>query len=103
MVKKNASGAWWEDVLGITLVPAVARLPPAVFAERRNVAVRRALLRRILAEFEEVRGLSMTLGQAAKLFGLSLDIASRILQRLIEARVLCQTSDGQFTLRGERS
>ncbi|GAC1455803.1 MAG: hypothetical protein PVSMB1_05380 [Gemmatimonadaceae bacterium] len=48
-------------------------------------------------------GLSLTLGQAAKLFGLPPDIASRILERLTDTRVLRRRSDGQFALRVEES
>jgi DNA-binding IclR family transcriptional regulator len=87
----------------IKLVPAVARLPAAVPAERRDVAARHALLCRIHGEFEEMPGLSLTLGQAAKLFGLPPDIASRILERLTDARVLRQKGDGQFALYVEKS
>ena len=89
----------WQALLDITLVPAVAHLPAVVRPERRNVPVRHALVCRIYCEFEEMRGLSLTLNQAARLFGLPPDVAARILHRLTDARVLCQKSDGQFALR----
>jgi hypothetical protein len=71
--------------------------------ERRNVAARQALLRRILAEFEGMPGLSLTLVQATKLFGVSPDAGSRILPRLTEEGVLRLRIDGQYVLRTERS
>jgi CRP-like cAMP-binding protein len=98
MAKRNPLEPRWQALLDVTLVPAVARLPDAVPTERRNTAARHALLCRIHSEFEEMRGLSLTRSQAAKMFGLPPEIASRILERLIDARVLRQRSDGQFTL-----
>ena len=93
----------WQALLDITLVPAAAHLPAAVRDERRDLGARRALLCRIYGEFAEMQGLSLTLEQAAKLFGLPPDIVSRILERLTEARVLCHRSGGQFALRVEES
>jgi len=80
---------------------AAALLPAMVAAERRSPATRYALLRRIYHEFQEMPGLSVTLGQAARLFGLPPDIASRVLERLADARVLRQTARGEFSLRIE--
>ena len=93
----------WQALLDITLVPAVAHLPEAVRAERRDVKARHALVCRIYGEFAEMRGLSLTLLQAARLFGLPPAIVSRILEQLTDAHVLCQTSDGQFALHLEES
>ena len=103
MIKRKAVESRWQAILDITLVPAVARLPAAVPIERRDVASRHALLCRIRSEFEEMPGLSLTLGQAAKLLGLPFEIVSRILERLADARVLRRTLDGQFALRREKA
>jgi DNA-binding transcriptional ArsR family regulator len=65
------------------------------------VAARDALACRIHSEFEEMPGLLLTVRQAARLFGLRPDIVSRILTRLMEARVLSQRRDGQFARRLE--
>jgi hypothetical protein len=59
--------------------------PPA---ERRNVAARERLQRRIRSEFEEMPGLSLTSVQARTLFGISPDASSRILLRPTEEGVL---------------
>jgi hypothetical protein len=103
MAKRKAVESRWQAILDITLVPAVVRLPPAVVTERRNVLARHALLCRIHSEFDEMPGLSLTSFQAAKLFGLSPDVAGRILERLTDARVLRRTGDGRFALRVEES
>ena len=85
------------------LVPAVARLPATPPIERRNVAARQALLRRILAEFEGMPGLSLTLVQATKLFGVSPEAGSGILPRLTEEGLLRLRIDDQYVLRTEQS
>src|SRR5713101_1115326 len=103
MVKRKPLESTWQTILDLTFVPAVAHLPEAVLTDRRDVAARHALLCRIHGEFAEMPGLSLTAGQAAKLFGLPPDIASRILGRLTDARVLRQSNGGQFALRVEES
>jgi CRP-like cAMP-binding protein len=99
MVKRTSLESRWQALLDITLVPAVAHLPAPVPGERRNVTARHALLCRILREFEEMPGLSLTQTQAARFFGLPGGTASRILERLTSAGVLHQKKDGQFALR----
>lgn len=93
----------WQTLLDIKLIPAEAHLPAAVRVERRDLESRRALLCRIYGEFEEMRGLSLTLEQAARLFGLPPVIISRVLERLSDERVLNHRGDGQFALRVEES
>lgn len=100
MVNRKPRKSAWQALMDISLVPAVARLPLSVPNERRNVTVRHALVARIHGEFEEMPGLSLTLDQAARLFGLHRDIASRILGALIAGRVLRFRSDGQFVVQG---
>jgi hypothetical protein len=96
MIKRKPRESGWQAVLDIALVPGVARLPGSVRAERRDGAARHALLCRIHSEFEEMPGLSLSPAQAGKLFGLSPDVALRILEQLTTARVLCVGSDGRF-------
>jgi hypothetical protein len=71
--------------------------------ERRNKAVREALSHRIHREFEEMPGLSLTLAQATRLFGVPHDAISRILPQLTDERRLRLRSDGRYTLLTERS
>jgi hypothetical protein len=103
MARRHARESRRPGVLDITLVPAVAHLPATLPTERRNVAAREALVRRIHSEFEEMPGLSLTLVQAAKLFGVSLDAGARILLRLTEERRLQLRSDGRYMLLTEQS
>jgi hypothetical protein len=91
----------WEPRLDVKLVPAVARLSGAVRGERRNPIARQALVSRVYAEFREMPGLSLTLAQAARLFGLRPDIASRILHTLADERLLFRSRDDRFGLRAE--
>jgi hypothetical protein len=100
MVERKPLQSLWPAALDITLVPAVARLSSSVFVERRDLAGRHRLLRRVHGEFEEMPGLMLTVAQAAKFFGLRADTTSRILKQLSDARVLRQRSDGQFALHG---
>jgi hypothetical protein len=97
MVKANLLDPAWQVILNIKLAPAVARLA-ATPAERRHPDARHALLRRIRGEFEEMPGLSLTVGQAARLFSLPLDVTGRILGGLTEADVLRRKNDGRFAL-----
>ena len=103
MAKGKPLESRWQAILDITLVPAVARLPAAVPIERRNISSRNALMWRIHSEFEEMPGLALRPAQAAKLFGVSQDVALRILERLTDARVLRRKGDGHFALRVEES
>jgi hypothetical protein len=56
--------------------------------ERRNAASRRALLRRITAEFDEMPGLCLTAVQAQRLFGLREDIGIRVFSTLVDSAIL---------------
>jgi hypothetical protein len=102
MAKGKPLESRWQAILDITLVPAAAHLP-AVSVERRDISSRHALMWRIHSEFEEMPGLALTAAQAAKLFGVSQDIALRVLDRLTDARVLRRKGDGNFALRAEES
>jgi hypothetical protein len=103
MAKPRVLEFRWPGALDIPLVPAVAHLPATLPVERRNVAAREALVRRIHSEFIEMPGLSLTLVQASKLFGISPDAGSRILLRLTEERRLRLRGDGRYMLLTERS
>jgi hypothetical protein len=57
-------------------------------AERRNLASRQALVRRIVTEYEEMPGLCLTAAQAQRLFGLRDDICVRVFDTLVDAAIL---------------
>jgi hypothetical protein len=57
--------------------------------------------RRVLSEFEEMPGMTLTLRQASLLFGLDQDFCRVVLDTLIDAAYLRRTRGGAVTL-GER-
>lgn len=52
---------------------------------------------RIRAEFEEMPGMTLTLPQAERLFGLDQDLLRAIVERLVRASYLRRTDNGAFT------
>ena len=60
-----------------------------------------AVARRVLSEFEEMPGMSLTPRQASRLFGLSEDLCRTVLDVLVDSAYLRQTGSGKVTL-GER-
>ncbi|HUE86164.1 MAG TPA: hypothetical protein VMO26_08805 [Vicinamibacterales bacterium] len=68
--------------------------------DRRDVASREELLRRVLSEYREVPGLRLTIAQATRLFGLRDDICLRVLQVLVERAILRRHLDGSFARNG---
>jgi hypothetical protein len=63
-----------------------------------NVA---ATARRILAEFEEMPGMTLTRRQACRLFGLDEQLARIVLDVLVDLAYLRETTSGKLTL-GDR-
>ena len=59
-----------------------------------------AVTRRVLAEFDEMPGLTLTPRQAARLFGLDPDLCRRVLDALIDMAYLRET--GGTIRRGDR-
>lgn len=64
--------------------------------ERRDVTSRDALMRRVRAEFDEMRGLRLSLPQAGRLFGLRADVCARILDVLAAEGFLKRSADGRY-------
>lgn len=60
-----------------------------------------AVARRVLAEFEEMPGLTLTPRQASRLFGLDQEVCKIVLDSLIDLAYLRQTSAGAVAL-GDR-
>jgi hypothetical protein len=61
------------------------QLPPAGVVERRNVQRREALVRRIVGEFEELPGLTLSLRQTMRMLGVDEAACLRILDGLSRA------------------
>jgi hypothetical protein len=55
---------------------------PEGFVERRDHARREALVRRIIAEFDDMPGLALTLKQASRFLGVDQMACARILEEL---------------------
>jgi len=70
---------------------AIPRLRPR--ADRRDVAAREDLVRRIVGEFHEIPGLCLTVMQGCRLFGLSEDACQRIFSDLVEDGVVQSVGD----------
>ena len=79
--------------------PAAVRVP----TDRRYVPSRKALVRRVRTEYAEMPGLSLTLPQAIRLFGIEGGAAARILRGLAEEGFLCVSRTGQYVLRAGRA
>jgi DNA-binding IclR family transcriptional regulator len=60
-----------------------------------------AVAQRVLSEFEEMPGMTLSLRQASRLFGLSEDACRVVLDILVDAAYLRQTPSGGVTL-GDR-
>jgi hypothetical protein len=95
-----------DDVLyGIKATPARMTLPPGVppggLHDRRNHARRDALVRRILAEFDDMPGMSLSLKQAGRFLGIDDKACARILDALMREGDLRRTTNMQY-VRTER-
>ena len=68
--------------------------------ERRNLASRQALLRRITVEYDEMPGLRLTAAQAQRLFGLREDVCTRVFHALVEVAILRRDLNGSYARHG---
>ena len=57
-----------------------------------------AVARRVLSEFEEMPGMSLTHRQASRLFGLDDEMCRIVLEVLVESDYLRETTNGRVTL-----
>jgi hypothetical protein len=62
--------------------------------DRRNERSRQRLLDRVRSEFAELPGLTLTLPQAQRLFGVRRDVCVRVLHALVDEGILRITADG---------
>ena len=80
--------------------PVLAGRQDAAHRERRNLASRAQLLRRIEVEYREMPGMLLTLPQAQRLFALREDICARVHTTLADQTVLRRDDYGGFLLNG---
>ncbi len=73
-----------------------AGMPAGVLHDRRNHERRDALVRRILAEFDDMPGMSLSLQQAGRFLGVDASACARILAALTREGLLHRTASLQF-------
>ena len=66
--------------------------------ERRDIAGRTLLRRRIHSEYVAFPGMSLTADQAARLFALPTDVCRRVFEELVVAGVLSRKWEGQYVV-----
>jgi hypothetical protein len=99
MLRPNSSGAPVPSLDSVTSrPPAMALLPPAR-ADRRNVPVREAVVRRIVAEFQDMPGLVLSLKQASRFLGVDEAACARILSALTSTGVLRRSPSEYYSRR----
>lgn len=65
-------------------------------AQERSAPRLDQLIVRIRGEYREMPGLSLTIAQAQRLWGLEASTCERALARLVDARILRRTRQGRF-------
>ena len=86
-----------QDLVAPAPVPAtLVRTPAYTGPERRNLASREQLVRRVSNEFEEMPGLCLTFAQAKLLFGLDTGCCERVLNGLLQSGFLIRTRTGLY-------
>lgn len=59
---------------------------------------KRALLRRIIGEYHDMPGVTLTAVQARRLHGLSADVCDGLYRELVNSGELCLRPDGRYSL-----
>ncbi len=95
MAQPSTSGTTFslDDVKGRALGMS---LP---IGERRNLAAREAVVRRIVAEFHDMPGLVLTVKQASKFLGVDEAACARILASLMQAGILRRSPNEYYSRR----
>jgi hypothetical protein len=82
-----------DDVKGRALAMSLPR------GERRNLAAREAVVRRIVAEFHDMPGLVLSVKQASKFLGVDEAACARILAALTQSGVLRRSPNEYYSRR----
>ena len=90
MMRPNLSGAQVPSLGDVKGRPIGMSLPH----ERRDLARREAIVRRIVAEFQDMPGLVLSLKQASRFLGVDEAACARILSSLTKTGILrCSASE----------
>jgi hypothetical protein len=98
MQRPNRSGASvssLDDVKGRPLAMSLATARP----ERRDLAGREALVRRIVSEFCEMPGLVLSVSQASRFLGVDREACARILTSLTQGGILRRSATEYYSRR----
>lgn len=82
--------------------PARRSALPRPLDDRRDPATRECLRQRLRAEFTEMPGLTLTLAQAVRLFGIHKDVCVRVLGELSAEGLVYRTLGAQYRRRPAR-
>ena len=95
MAQPCASGTTFSlnDVKGRALGMSLPRV------ERRNLAAREAIVRRIVAEFNDMPGLVLSVKQASRFLGVDEAACARILASLTQAGILRRSPSEYYSRR----
>src|SRR5215467_7960986 len=85
----------FDDKLDIQGKPIRMQVPDG-FTERRDHARREALVRRIVAEFDDMPGLALTVSQASRFLGVDHMACARILEALQTNGTLRRTAQNLY-------
>jgi hypothetical protein len=98
MTRPNRSGAQVPSLGDVKGRPLGMILDP-IRIERRDLARREAMVRRIEAEFQELPGLVLSLKQASRFLGVDEAACARILAGLTRAGVLRRSASEYYSRR----
>jgi hypothetical protein len=87
MLRPKVSGAPIYSLNDVKGRPLTMTLPPGIL-ERRDAARRDAIVRRIVAEFQDMPGLVLSVKQASRFLGVDAAACARILEALTDAGIL---------------
>jgi hypothetical protein len=79
--------------------PPLVSTSPSCVTDARRSSTAPAIVERVRGEFTEMPGLSPTLAQAARLFGLQAEECRGVLELLLQEEFLRCGSDGQYRIR----
>ena len=98
MTRPNPAGASMSSLDAVKGRPVGMSMLPAGY-ERRNLAAREAIVRRIVGEFQDMPGLVLSLKQASRLLGVDESACGRILAALTRSGVLRQNANDYYSRR----
>jgi hypothetical protein len=98
MTRPNRSGAQVPSLGDVKGRPVAMSLEP-LRIERRDLVSREAIVRRIVAEFQDMPGMVLSLKQASRFLGVDEQACARILSALTRAGVLRRSVSEYYSRR----